>query len=95
MGPRFHKIVKNVKILELRDFIRNQHEKLIQMSTNMPSIGLVICEIGFEIQELCEGKELSHMVQPIAACSALIVHTGYKNSFSLLFVLTGKGLLRP
>ena len=43
---------KNVKILKFRDYIWNHHEKCIQMSTNMPSIGLVIAEICFEIDEI-------------------------------------------
>ena len=30
------------------DYIRNPHGKCNQISTNMPSIGLVICEAGFE-----------------------------------------------
>ena len=42
---QFHKIVN---ILEFGDYIWNDLEKCIQISTNTPSIGLVICEIGFE-----------------------------------------------
>ena len=43
--------VKNVKIVEFHNYIWNQREKCIQISTNMPSIGLVISEIAFEMQE--------------------------------------------
>ena len=35
-----HKGFKNVKIQELGDHFCNHHEKSIQMSTNMPGIGL-------------------------------------------------------
>ena len=41
-------ILKNVKIY--KEHIRNQHAKCIQLSTNMPSTGLVILEIGNVIQ---------------------------------------------
>ena len=44
-------LVKNVKILEFHDHIWNHHEKCIQQSTNMPSIGLVIPEITLEMLE--------------------------------------------
>ena len=37
---------KNSKILEFGDYIGNQHEKFIQISTNMPGIGLENCEIS-------------------------------------------------
>ena len=37
-----HKIFKNINVLEISD-IWNPHEKCIQISTNMLSIGLVIC----------------------------------------------------
>ena len=35
--------------MEFHDYIWNQHEKCIHISTNMPSIGLVISDIGMEI----------------------------------------------
>ena len=50
-SPTFHTVVKNVKILKFGDYIWNHHEKRIQISTNTPSIGLVIHEISFEFQE--------------------------------------------
>ena len=45
---KFTKIVKNVKIVEFHYHIWNHHEKCIQISTNMPGIGLVIREIVIE-----------------------------------------------
>ena len=42
---------KNVNIVEFHDYIWSRHEKCIQISTNMPSIGLVIHEIDLEILE--------------------------------------------
>ena len=44
-------LVKNCKIVEFQYHIRNHHEKCIQISTNMPSIGLVIPEITCEMLE--------------------------------------------
>ena len=44
--------VKNVKIVEFHDHIWNHHEKCIQISTNMPGIGSLICEIILEIKDL-------------------------------------------
>ena len=41
---KIHKRFKNVKILEFDNFW-NHHEKCIQISTNMPGIGLESCEI--------------------------------------------------
>ena len=44
--------VKNVNNFEFQYYIRNHHQKCIQiLSTNMPSIGLVIPEITCEILE--------------------------------------------
>ena len=37
---------KNVNILEFGDYIWNHSEKYIEISTNMPGIGLEICEIS-------------------------------------------------
>ena len=41
------KIQKIHNILEFGGYIWNRHEKSIQISTNMPGIGLVSIEIGF------------------------------------------------
>ena len=35
---------KNVNILEFGDYNWNRHKKCIQISTNMPGIGLEICD---------------------------------------------------
>ena len=43
---------KNVKIVKFSDHIWNNHEQCIQMSTNMPSIGSIICQIGFRIEKI-------------------------------------------
>ena len=48
IGQNCKKIVKNVRILEFSGYIWNHHEKCIEISTNKPRIGSVICEIGFE-----------------------------------------------
>ena len=48
---QFFKKSKNVNILKFGDYIWNHHEECIQISTNMPSIGSIMCEIGFEIEK--------------------------------------------
>ena len=52
----FINLVKNVNILEFHDHIWNHHEKYIEISTNMPSIGLVIPELTCEMLEFWENK---------------------------------------
>ena len=47
----FTKLSKNVKTLEFHDHIWIHHEKCIQISTNMPSIGSLIHEINVKIWE--------------------------------------------
>ena len=54
------KILKNVTILKCCDYFLNHCEKCIQISTNMPSTGLVICEIGFEFHEIWEKNSFFH-----------------------------------
>ena len=44
-------LVKYFKIVEFEDHIWNQHEKPIQISTDMPSIDLVIPEVTCEMLE--------------------------------------------
>ena len=39
-------------MLECHDLIWNHHKKCIELTTHMPSIGLEIPEIAFEISEL-------------------------------------------
>ena len=46
------KFVKNVEIVKVHDHIWNHNEKCIQLSTNMPIIGLVILEITSDMLEL-------------------------------------------
>ena len=43
------KMFKNVNIIEFSYFSWNHHEKCIEISTNMPSTGLVIREIDVDI----------------------------------------------
>ena len=43
--------VKNVNIVEFHDHIWNHRGKCMQISTNMPGIGLVIPEITCEMLE--------------------------------------------
>ena len=45
----FTKLAKKCQILEFRDYIWNHRKKCIKICTNMPSIGLLIGEIGFRI----------------------------------------------
>ena len=47
-------VVKNVNIVGFHDHIWNHHEKCIQISTNMPSIGFVIPEIVTAISRINE-----------------------------------------
>ena len=47
-------------------FIWNHHEIYIPIGTNMPSIGLVICEIGFEFNGFWENKTFFWMVKLMA-----------------------------
>ena len=54
----FTHFVKIINILEFHDHIWNHHEKCIQISTNMPGIGSLICEIGLEMKELWGEKYL-------------------------------------
>ena len=42
---------KNAQIQTFHDHIWNRHEKCIQISTNMPGIGLVYCDLDFELKE--------------------------------------------
>ena len=43
-------------------YIWNHCEKYIQISTNLRSIGIVICKIGFKFEEFCDRKTLLCMV---------------------------------
>ena len=59
---------KNSNILEFHDHIWNHHEKCIQISTNMPGIGLEICEIS---RILRNKNDFVWMVKPTVACKVL------------------------
>ena len=59
------KCLKNVKIVEFHYHIWNHHEKCIQISTNMPSIGLVIPEITFG---MLENKSMLHGKTKLVKC---------------------------
>ena len=56
LSKLFNLMSKIVKIVQFHEYIWNLHEKCIQMSTNMPSIGLVIRERCFEIGVFCGNK---------------------------------------
>ena len=47
-----YKISQNFIILEFHYHIWNHHEKCIQISTNMPGIGSLICEIDVKISQI-------------------------------------------
>ena len=53
---------------ERRDYIRNQHEKCIQIGTTIPSIGLASQSIGFEIEECCDNKHTFEMEETLIVC---------------------------
>ena len=63
-------ISQNVNIVEFRYYIWNRHEKCIQISTNMPSIGLVIPEITFEVLEFWKNNTIFHG-KTMTACLVL------------------------
>ena len=56
-GQNLTKFVNNVRIVEFHDHIWIHNEKRIQISTNMPGIGLQIREIAFNISEMSESKD--------------------------------------
>ena len=41
----FEMLIFSKRLLECSDYIQNHHKKCIQISTNMPGIGLLIPEI--------------------------------------------------
>ena len=59
---------KNTKILvTFGDYIWNRHEKCIQMSTNMPNIGLVFLDISFlNRQKIVKSKSILYGKPDIA-----------------------------
>ena len=64
---KIHKRFKNVKIMEFCHYIWNHHEKCIQISTNMPGIGLEInlfVEFG-ETKRFCTNGETNGRMQRV------------------------------
>ena len=49
---KYHKFVKNIKILEFGHYIWNHCEKCILISINMPGIGSLIREIYVKITQI-------------------------------------------
>ena len=45
-------------MIEFHYFIRNHHEKCIQISPNMPGIGSLIREIDIKMSEIWERKHI-------------------------------------
>ena len=58
-----------VKILEFSEYIWNHHEKCIQISSNMPDIGLEICKISRILRKI--PILYGCMVKPMAAYKVL------------------------
>ena len=61
--------MKKFKIMEFHDYSWNRCEKCIQISTNMPGIGLVINENGYQIcvnfekiKTILHGKIYGHLL---------------------------------
>ena len=71
---------KNVNILEFGDDIQIHHEKCIEISTNMPSIGSEIPEITFEISELLSELNSFCMTNLMAVCQVLMATGNTKAS---------------
>ena len=46
--------------MKFGDHIWNHHEEYIQISTNMLSIGSIICELGFKIEKFERKRILLH-----------------------------------
>ena len=62
------KITNVSKMQGFRDYIWNQNKKCSQISTNMPGIGPVVCETGFEFKEfIVKNKSFHYKKNPIAA----------------------------
>ena len=57
-ATKYHKILKNVNILELHGHIWNRHEKYIRKSANMPSICPLIREIDIKIKKFQKANRL-------------------------------------
>ena len=62
---KIHESVTNVNILQFGYFVWNHYEKCIQISTNMPGIGLEICEISRTFRFCMDGETINGRVQMI------------------------------
>ena len=62
--------LKNINISDFQSHIWNHYEKCIQKSTNMPRIGLVMYEIGFDI--LRNKNSFVFKLKAMHACQALM-----------------------
>ena len=54
--------------MEFGDYISNHHEICIQISTNMPAIGLEMCKI---VENFEKQNHFVWMVKPMAACTVI------------------------
>ena len=59
-GPTFHKMLKNIKIIEYHYHIWNHHGKCIRISTNMLGIGFLIVKQAFNLKILTTEKRILH-----------------------------------
>ena len=55
-GQEWYKLCKKIKTVEFHDHIWNQHEKYIEISTNMSGMGSVIHELAVKIWDIWESK---------------------------------------
>ena len=74
--------VKNVNIVEFHDHIWNHHGKCIQISTNMPSIGLVMPEITYEILEFFEKTNTILLIKPMPRVVSVKIYIGIRSMSS-------------
>ena len=51
-GTNVTNFVTNFKIVKFHDHIWNDHEKYIEISTNIPVIGSLFCEIAVKVSEM-------------------------------------------
>lgn len=55
-GQKFRKTFKNVKIIQIYFYIWIHHGKCNPISTNMPGMGQVVCEIGLKTEQILHGQ---------------------------------------
>ena len=68
-------VVKNVKNVKFGD-----HKEGIQISTNTPSIGSIICEIGFEIEKIEIQTKSQELLNQCQACLHIFECIFYSDS---------------